>query len=412
MKRLEVLAPAGDRERLEAAVLFGADAVYLAGRSFGMRAAPANFDEEGLREAVAFAHAAGCRVYVTCNTLPRNAEMERLPAFLESVQQSGADAIITADLGVLQQCRRYAPRCALHASTQMGVVNYETARMLYELGAKRVVLARELSLEEIAEIRAKTPPDLELEAFVHGAMCMSVSGRCLLSNYLAGRDGNRGDCAQPCRWGYQVIEPRRPRQPLAVEEDTEGRLTYLFNANDLCMIDHLPDLAQAGVTSLKIEGRAKAAYYTAVVTGAYRQAVDGYVASGFSREYRPAAWISDEVNMVSHRPYGTGFYYGSPAENTAAGGYIRTYEIAAVVEGWRDGRLYARQRNRFRTGDVCSVREPGKPPFELTIPAMQDEEGMPIDCAPHPTMQVSFPFPRPLVPGSLLRRRLDPESAD
>lgn len=404
MQQLEVLAPAGDRERLEAAVLFGADAVYLAGRAFGMRSAPANFDEDGLHEAVAFAHAAGRRVYVTCNTLPRNGEMAQLPAFLQSVQDSGADAVIAADLGVMQLCRQYAPRCALHVSTQMGVVNYETARALYEMGAARVVLARELSLEEIAEIRAKTPPALELEAFVHGAMCMSVSGRCLLSNYLTGRDGNRGDCSQPCRWGYQVMEPRRPGQPLTVEED-EG-LTYLFNANDLCMINHLPDLAAAGITSLKIEGRAKAAYYTAVVTNAYRRAVDEFAASGYAPDFRPSAWIADEVNKVSHRPYGTGFYYGPPAQNTKAGGYIRAYEIAAVVEGWRDGRLLVSQRNRFCTGDVCSVLEPGGVPFELTVPVMQDEEGQPIDAAPHATMRVSFPFPRPLRPGSLLRRRI------
>lgn len=299
--RLEILAPAGDRERLEAALLFGADAVYLAGKAYGMRSAPANFDEEGLRHAVSLAHKTGRKVYVTVNVLPRNGEMEALPAYLEFLQGCGADGIIAADLGVMRLALRHAPRCALHVSTQTGVVNFETARMLHDLGAARVVLARELSLDEIAEIRAKTPPELELEAFVHGAMCMAYSGRCLLSAYLTGRDANRGGCAQPCRWKYRIVEPSRPDRPLTAEEDETG--TYLFNADDLCMIDHLPALSRAGVRSLKIEGRAKAAYYVAVIANAYRAAADGWAASGYAADYRPAPWISAEVNKVSHRPY-------------------------------------------------------------------------------------------------------------
>ena len=297
---------------------------------------------------------------------------------------------------------RHAPRCALHVSTQTGVVNFETARMLHDLGAARVVLARELSLDEIAEIRAKTPPELELEAFVHGAMCMAYSGRCLLSAYLTGRDANRGGCAQPCRWKYRIVEPSRPDRPLTAEEDETG--AYLFNADDLCMIDHLPALSRAGVRSLKIEGRAKAAYYVAVIANAYRAAADGWAASGYAADYRPAPWISAEVNKVSHRPYGTGFYFGPPGQNTASGGYIREFEVAAVAEEWAGGLQRFSQRNRFAVGDECSVLEPGRPPFSLTVREMFGPDGEPLTAAPHPTMSVWIPLSRPLVPGSLLRR--------
>ena len=400
--RLEILAPAGDRERLEAALLFGADAVYLAGKAYGMRSAPANFDEEGLRHAVSLAHKTGRKVYVTVNVLPRNGEMEALPAYLEFLQGCGADGIIAADLGVMRLALRHAPRCALHVSTQTGVVNFETARMLHDLGAARVVLARELSLDEIAEIRAKTPPELELEAFVHGAMCMAYSGRCLLSAYLTGRDANRGGCAQPCRWKYRIVEPSRPDRPLTAEEDETG--AYLFNADDLCMIDHLPALSRAGVRSLKIEGRAKAAYYVAVIANAYRAAADGWAASGYAADYRPAPWISAEVNKVSHRPYGTGFYFGPPGQNTASGGYIREFEVEAVAEEWAGGLQRFSQRKRFAVGDECSVLEPGRPPFSLTVREMFGPDGEPLTAAPHPTMSVWIPLSRPLVPGSLLRR--------
>ena len=328
--------------------------------------------------------------------------MEALPAYLEFLQGCGADGIIAADLGVMRLALRHAPRCALHVSTQTGVVNFETARMLHDLGAARVVLARELSLDEIAEIRAKTPPELELEAFVHGAMCMAYSGRCLLSAYLTGRDANRGGCAQPCRWKYRIVEPSRPDRPLTAEEDETG--TYLFNADDLCMIDHLPALSRAGVRSLKIEGRAKAAYYVAVIANAYRAAADGWAASGYAADYRPAPWISAEVNKVSHRPYGTGFYFGPPGQNTASGGYIREFEVAAVAEEWAGGLQRFSQRNRFTVGDECSVLEPGRPPFSLTVREMFGPDGEPLTAAPHPTMSVWIPLSRPLVPGSLLRR--------
>jgi putative protease len=373
---------------------------------------------------------------VTCNTLPRNEEIQRMPAYLEMLQDAGADALIVADLGVLSLAKRHAPRCQIHISTQLGIMNYETAQVLYDMGASRVVLARELSTDDIATIHAKTPSALELECFVHGAMCMSVSGRCMLSSYLTGRDANHGDCAQPCRWKYHLkaivqtegqqrnsyssstansretaLEsqtiPVRDLLTAGLEEDENG--TFLFNANDLCMIDHVADLVKAGVSSFKIEGRAKAAYYVAVTTNAYRQAVDGYMASGCSPDYRPPAWLTEELNKVSHRPYGTGFFYGAPAQNTKSGGYIRDYEIAAVVEGWKDGRLYLSQRNRFFSGDVMSVLVPSASfstsPFDLTMISMEDEDGQPIDSATHAMMKLSIPFDRPLAAGSLLRRK-------
>lgn len=408
-KRPEILAPAGDRERLLAALRYGADAVYLAGTQFGMRSAPSNFTPDGLRDAVRLAHAAGAKVYVACNVLPRNGEIDKLPAYLELVQDAGADALIVADLGVLSLTKRYAPRCAVHISTQTGVVNYEAARTLHELGASRVVLARELSLAEAAELCARVPAGLEVECFVHGAMCMSVSGRCLLSNVLTGRDANHGDCAQPCRWKYRLIEEKRPGEEYEIGEGEGG--SYLLNANDLCMIDHIAALAEAGVASFKIEGRAKAAYYVAAVTNAYRAAADAYERAGFPADYRPALWMREELDKVSHRPYGTGFYFGMPKQHIQSGGYIREYEVAAVVEGYAEGRLLLSQRNHFRRGETLDVLEPGREPFLLPAEELYDGEGVPIDCAPHPTMKLQIPWPRPLAEGSFLRRKTTKEKA-
>lgn len=405
IEKPEILAPAGDRERLDAALLYGADAVYLAGTRFGMRRAPANFTEDELREAAKTCRAAGVKLYVTVNILPRNDEMDDLPAYLELLDDIGADAIIAADPGVMMLAKKHAPHCDLHVSTQLGVVNYVTARALYEQGASRVVLARELSLDEVAEIRAKTPKELELEAFVHGAMCMAYSGRCLLSTYLTGRDGNHGDCAQPCRWGYYMVEPTRPDQPITVCEE-EGE-THLLNAFDLCMIDHIPDLCRAGVSSFKIEGRAKAAFYVAGVTNAYRQAVDGYFAAGCPEGYQQPAWLSAEPCKVSHRPYGTGFYYGMPHQNLATNAYIRDYQATAVVTGYEDGQLVLSQRNRFFVGDTLEVVMPHEEMFTLTVEALYNEDGEPIDCAPHPMMTVRVPYDRPLPLGCYLRRQSD-----
>ncbi|MBQ4332885.1 MAG: U32 family peptidase [Clostridia bacterium] len=397
----EVLSPAGDTERLEAALRFGADAVYVSGRDYGMRAACANFDRDELLSAVEKTHAADKKIYVTCNVLPRNKDIDQLPEYFAYLNKIGVDALIISDLGTMELAKQYAPHCALHVSTQFGVVNHATATALYRMGASRVVLARELSMDEIREIRAKTPPELELEAFVHGAICMSYSGRCVISNYLTDRDANHGECSQPCRWKYTVVEETRPDLPMTLEQDENG--TYLFNSNDMNMIAHVAELAQAGVSSFKIEGRAKSFYYTAVTANAYRRAVDGYVASGCSADYVPEEWVIEEMNKISHRPYGTGFYYGMPAQHLKQGGYIRAYEVAAVVDGWADGWLMTSQRNRFFLGDELEVLEPGGKPFTFIPKALLNEDKQPIEMANHPMMRVYIPFERPLRPGTLLR---------
>lgn len=397
----EVLSPAGDLERLQAALLYGADAVYLAGTSFGMRAASANFDNDNIKKAIDLAHASNCRVYITCNILPRNNDVDEMGEYLRYLNTLRPDALIVADLGVISLAKRYAPDIPLHISTQLGVVNYETARVLHDMGAKRVVLARELSLDEITVIREKTPATLDLEAFVHGAICMSVSGRCVISNYLTGRDANHGECTQPCRWRYSVVETNRSDKPMTVEEDENG--AYLFNAHDMNMIQHIAALSHAGISSFKIEGRAKAAYYTAITTAAYRAAVDGYVASGFSKDYVPEKWIVEELDKVSHRPYGTGFYFGKPHQDTSVGGYIRDYVVVGVVQGYENGMLSVEQRNRFYVGDTLDVLEPHEKPFSTTVTAMQNAEHEPITVAPHAAMRLYIPFDRPLKAGTLLR---------
>ena len=403
--RPELLCPAGDAERLAAALYFGADAVYLGGEAFGMRSSPQNFSASALPDAVQRAHAAGAKVYLTCNTLPRNDEIERLPAFLQHAAECGVDAFIVADIGVLALCKKYAENVAVHISTQAGVVHYAAARAFYDLGAKRVVLARELSLAEIAEIRAKAPDDLELECFVHGAMCVSFSGRCLLSNYLTGRDANRGACAQPCRWAFALSEKSREGQYFPISEEPDG--TYILNSKDLCMIEHIPALIAAGVDSFKIEGRAKSAYYTAVVTNAYRAAIDGYLQDP-SPDYRPAPWVVAETEKVSYREYCTGFYFDSPqatANISLAGGYRRPWDVVAVVKGYENGFLLCEQRNKFCVGDTLEALERGKPPFTFCVKTLQNGEGEPIDAAPHPTMQVRVRCDTPLPAGSLLRKQ-------
>lgn len=403
-KKPEVLAPAGDQERLQSALMFGADAVYFAGNQFGMRTACGNFAADELAKAVTLCHAAGAKAYITCNVLARNEELKALPAFLQAVEAAGADALIVADIGLIPTIKQYAPSCDLHISTQFGVVNSATANMLAGMGASRVVLARELSLDEIADIRATTDPSLEIECFVHGAMCMAYSGRCMLSMYMTGRDSNRGDCAQPCRWGYGFTEKNRPGQVFeAVEENGE---TFLFNAYDLCMIEHIAALHKAGIDSFKIEGRAKAAYYTAVVTNAYRTAVDAYQDSGFDAAFRPADWIVDEVYKVSHRPYGTGFYFGQPQQNLSTGQYVRDYELSAVAEEYAGGTQWIRQRNRFVVGDTLEVLSPGEQPFAVTIGDMIDENGEPVATANHAMMRIGFKTDRPIKPGSMLRRQV------
>ena len=393
----ELLAPVGDMERLISAVRYGADAVYLAGKSFGMRSAPSNFTNEELEEAVKYCHAQGVKVYVTCNILPHNAEFAALPAFLEFCQAIGVDAFIMTDLGVMAMAKKYAPNVAIHISTQAGVVNYETANAFYNMGAERVVLARELSFEEIAEIRAKTPKALEIEAFVHGAMCVSFSGRCLLSNYMTGRDANHGDCAQPCRWDYYLIERTRPDQVFTIEQDQKS--TYVFNSRDMCMIEHIPQLIESGISSLKIEGRAKSAYYVACVTNAYRHGIDAVM----NGEPLPQ-WVVDETEKISHRAYSTGFYSGhEPGQTVNSGGYIRGWDVAAVCTGEENGMVRLSQRNRFFRGETVSVLEPSEVPYDLTLSEIYNEDMESIEAAPHATMTVYLKTDRKIKEGAFLR---------
>jgi putative protease len=400
MTKPELLSPAGDMERLMFAVTYGADAVYLAGPDFGMRRDAGNFDGDTLRQAVDFCHARGVKVYVTCNTLPRNEEMDRLPAFLEQVADAKADAFILTDLGAFSYAERYAPQIERHISTQAGIVNYASARMWHSLGAKRVVLARELTLEEIREIREKTPKDLELEAFVHGSMCVSFSGRCLLSNYMTGRDANRGACAQPCRYQYALVEEKRPGEYFPILEDETG--TYIMNARDLCMIDHVPDLLDAGIDSFKIEGRAKTAYYAAVVTNAYRHAIDAACAGGSL----DPVWRA-EVDKVSHRHYGTGFFYGRPEQGQyyEHSRYLRDWTVVAYVTSCdEDGNAILTQRNRFWKGDVLELLQPDKKPVLFPVEKMFNEDGEAIDLAPHPEMTVKLKLPCQVGQNAILRR--------
>ncbi|MBR5095352.1 MAG: U32 family peptidase [Oscillospiraceae bacterium] len=367
----ELLSPAGDLERLDMALLYGADAVYLAGRAFGMRSTTVSFSDEALREAVRRAHAAAAKIYVTVNTLPREDELRELPGYLEFLQDAGVDALIIADLGVLDLARRYAPKVARHVSTQFGVVNSATARALYELGADTVVLAREVPLEDIRKIRAGTPPELRLEAFVHGAMCVSFSGRCLLSNYLTGRDANRGQCAQPCRWRYHLVEETRPGQYFEITEDGG---TFILNSRDMCMIEHIPELLDAGIASFKIEGRMKSAYYTAVVTNAYRHAID----AALRGEPLDPIWIA-ETEKCSHRPYTTGFYFGEPGQHHGEASYSATADIVAVVRSCEEnGSALLTQRNKLVPGDALELMLPGERPLPFTADELFDAEGLPI----------------------------------
>lgn len=398
----EVLCPAGDLTRLIAAVDFGADAVYLAGEEFGMRTAATNFGEQDLEKGIKYAHEHGVKVFITCNTLPHNEEIPRLPSFLEKLNELKADGIIASDIGTMGLVKKYAPDSELHVSVQSGIVNYETARAFYNMGAKRIVVARELSLDEIAEIRAKTPSELDIEAFVHGAMCVSFSARCLLSSYMTGRDANRGDCAQSCRWSYSLMEQTRPGEYFDITETDKG--TYILNANDLCMAEHIGDMVKAGITSLKIEGRAKSHYYTAVTANAYRGAVDAY---GLSPDKPTPAWVMDELNKISHRPYSTGFYYGVPKKEQTylSAGYLRDYSVAGIVTGYEDGMVLLELKNKFLKGQVLDCLEPKNIPFEIAADQMYDASGEAIDSAPHPTMTVKIPYSRPIKIGSLLRMK-------
>lgn len=395
--KIELLAPAGDFERLEMALHYGADAVYLAGTQFGMRASAGNFTFPELSKATKLAHANGTAVHMTCNTLPREDELAQLPEFLEQAQDAGVDAFIIADLGVMAAAKKYAPKVSRHVSTQLGVINSATANVLFDMGADRVVLARETPMEDIRKIRANSPKELEIEAFVHGAMCVSFSGRCLLSNYLTGRDANRGACAQPCRWKYHLVEEKRPGEYFEISED---KGTHIMNSRDMCMIEHIPELIDAGVTSFKIEGRMKSAYYAAAVTNAYRHAID-YALRG---EELPQVWI-DELNKVSHRPYCTGFYYGDPGQHFAEASYFSDAYVCAVVENCADdGFAELTQRNRFCVGDMVELLTNEGEPISFAVTELWDENGEAITATPHAMMKFKMRLPVNCSALSILRR--------
>ena len=396
---IELLSPAGDRERLQMAAAYGADAVYLAGNQFGMRAFAGNFTRDALKDAIALCHSHGVKAHITCNTMPRNRELPALPEYLEYLREIGADALIIGDAGVLALAKKYAPGVPIHMSTQIGVTNYAAAQFWYDQGAERVILARELTMDEAAGICAKRPKGLEVEAFVHGAMCVSFSGRCVISNYMTGRDASRGACAQPCRYKYALMEEQRPGEYFPVEEDEKG--TYLFNSKDMCMIDHIPELLSIGLDSLKIEGRAKSAYYAAIVTNAYRQAIDAAQAGA----PLDPVWRS-ELDKVSHRPYSEGFWYGHPEQYVGDARYIRDWQVSAIVTSCApDGRAVVSLRNKFHRGETLELVGPGVKPLSFLVSDLSDDSGLPLEEARTPQMTLWLTLPCQVPPLSILRKK-------
>ncbi len=405
MKKPELLAPAGNLEKLKKAFLFGADAVYIGGEEFSLRVAAENFSIEDMKEGIAFAHARGGKVYLTANIIPHNEDIEAYKAYLPQVKDLGLDGVILSDLGMFQITQELAPELEIHVSTQANNVNYQSARMWHQLGAKRVILAREMSLAEIREIRERIPEDLELEAFVHGAMCISYSGRCLLSNYMTGRDSNQGNCAHPCRWKYHLMEEQRPGEYMPVFENERG--TFIYNSKDLCMIEHMDKLIESGLSSFKIEGRVKSEYYVATVVQAYRKAIDAYFEDPEHYTVNPE-WL-EEIKKVSHRDYTTGFYFGKPGateQNYATSSYIRDYEMVGLVVGYNPETKLAEviQKNRFfKGGTVEFVRPVGKF-FSQTVTELYDENGVPLEVANRPQSKVLVKTEEPVEVDTFLRQ--------
>jgi putative protease len=385
-KKVELLSPAGDIEKLKFAFKYGADAVYLGAEEYGMRAAPKNFTIAQLKEAVGMAERLNKKVYLTLNTVPTNEEVSKMPQFVKKALQTGIHGVIVSDLGVMSIVREIDPDIEIHMSTQVGIANYAAANAAYKLGAKRVVLARELSFEDIINIRENTPKDLDIECFVHGAMCVSFSGRCLLSHYLTGRDANRGECAQPCRWEWQLSEKNRPGMFYDIKENTEGQGTYIMNANDLCMVQYIDTLINAGISNLKIEGRAKSFYYVASVTAAYRRAIDSYYE-------HPKNWVCpdfslEEVTKTSHRNYSTGFYFDSKnaVQTLTDSSYIRHWDLLGVVKRAEGKKLFCEQRGKYNLGEEIEILTPNGQVFTATPTALFDESGKSILSTPHAMM--------------------------
>lgn len=406
MKKPELLIPASSLEVLKTAVVFGADAVYIGGEVFSLRAKSKNFSLEDMREGISFAHAHGARVYVTANILAHNEDLDGVEAYFHELKEIGPDALIISDPGVFQIAKEICPEIEVHISTQANNTNYRTYRFWHSLGAKRVVSARELSMDELRELRANIPEDLEIETFVHGAMCISYSGRCLLSSYFTGRDANQGACTHPCRWKYAIMEETRPGEYLPVYENERG--TYIFNSKDLCMIEHIPELVEAGIDSFKIEGRMKTALYVAVVTRTYRQAIDDYMKD--EALYRERMdYYKEEIAKCTYRQFTTGFFFGKPDHDTQIydnNTYIKAYTYLGLIGEHRGGGFYSlEQRNKFSVGDKIEVMKPDGRDLEVTVRTMTDENGQPIESCPHPKQKIYVDLGIELSPFDLLRRR-------
>lgn len=405
MKKPELLAPAGNIERLKVALAYGADAVYLGGKQFGLRAFADNFDMEEIKEAVAYTHKLGKKIYITMNIFAHNNDFIGMKEYINFLSEIAVDAVIISDPGILTLVRETAPNLEIHLSTQANNTNWRSAIFWHNQGVKRIILARELSLEEIRGIRENTPETLELECFVHGAMCISYSGRCMLSNYFTGRDANRGQCAHPCRWKYYLTEEKRPGEYFPVFEDDRG--TYILNSKDLSMIEHISDLIDVGLDSFKIEGRMKSSYYVATIVKAYRQEIDSFFKD--PKSYTPNPAVIEETMKVSHRPFTTGFYYNKPTDEAHeynSSKYVRNYDFIGMVLNYDHEKNMAlvEQRNHFKVGDSIEIIRPVGDNLIYTIDKMYDEDGQPIIAAPHPQQKVYIPIETPLSRYSMLRR--------
>ena len=406
LKKPELLAPGGSLEKLKTAIDYGADAVYIGGEAFSLRVAAENFSLEDMKEGLKYAHDRGKKVYLTANIIAHNRDLDKFKEYIKEIRPLGFDAVLIADLGLFDIMREIAPEIPVHISTQANNTNYATANAWHKMGAERVVLGREMSFKEIAQFRENIDEKLELEAFVHGAMCISYSGRCLLSNYMTGRNSNLGACAHPCRWNYSLVEEKRPGEYFDVFENERG--TFIFNSKDLCMIEHIPEIIESGITSLKIEGRVKTAFYVATVVGAYRREIDRYFEDPENYKFNPEEWT--ELCKVSHRPYTTGFYFGAPGTDGQVyetSSYIRDYELIGIVKGYdaKTGRITVSQRNRFFEGDEIEIIQPMKPYISVTVSNMEDERGERISVAPHAEQIITMDCDTTVCEGAMLRKK-------
>ena len=408
MRIPELLVPASSLEVLQVAVIFGADAVYIGGEAFGLRAKAKNFSKEDMSEGVRFAHEHGVKVYVTANILAHNQDLEGVRKYFEELREIGPDALIISDPGVYQIAKEVCPEIERHISTQANNTNYGTYQFWYQMGAKRVVTARELSLEEIREIRSRIPEDMEIETFIHGAMCISYSGRCLLSNYLTGRDSNQGACTHPCRWKYSVMEESRPGEYFPVYENERG--TFIFNSKDLCMIEHIPELIDAGIDSFKIEGRMKTALYVATVARTYRKAIDDYKKDPALYQ-KNMEWYKEEIGKCTYREFTTGYYIGKPGSDTQiydSSTYVKNYTYLGTVEE-TDGRGFGRieQKNKFSVGETIEIMKPDGRNVEVTVKGIFREDGESQESAPHPQQVLFIDLDGQAEPYDILRKRED-----